>query len=37
VLVAAAVGVAVFLAPIWFGLPLDADATDTRLLLDSWR
>lgn len=37
VLVVAAVAVLGFLAPIWFGMPLDADATDARLLLDTWR
>lgn len=37
VVVAAAVGLLGFLAPIWYGMPLDADATDARLLLDSWR
>ncbi|MFP5320699.1 MAG: hypothetical protein ACLGIC_02525, partial [Acidimicrobiia bacterium] len=37
VVVAAAVAMFGFLAPIWFGWPLDADATDARLLLDSWR
>jgi dolichyl-phosphate-mannose-protein mannosyltransferase len=37
VLVVAAVALLGFLAPIWYGIPLDADATDARLLLDSWR
>lgn len=37
VLVVAAVALLGFLAPIWFGMAIDADATDARLLLDSWR
>lgn len=37
VVVVAAVALLGFLAPIWYGVPLDADATDARLLLDSWR
>lgn len=37
VLVIAAVAMLGFLAPIWFGTAIDADATDARLLLDSWR
>lgn len=37
VVVAAAVAMLAFLFPIWYGLPLDADATEARLLLDSWR
>lgn len=37
VVVAAAVAVLGFLFPIWYGIPLDADATEARLLLDSWR
>ncbi|MCO8127682.1 phospholipid carrier-dependent glycosyltransferase [Acidimicrobiia bacterium EGI L10123] len=34
---AVAVALLGFLFPIWYGIPLDADATDARLLLDSWR
>ena len=37
VVLAAAVAMLAFLAPIWYGVPLDADATEARLLLDSWR
>lgn len=37
VVVAAAVALLGFLAPIWYGVPLDADATEARLLLGSWR
>ena len=37
VLVAAAVALLAFLAPIWYGMPLGADATRIRLLLGSWR
>ena len=34
---AVAVALLGFLFPIWYGIPLDADATKARLLLDSWR
>lgn len=37
VVVAAAVALLGYLAPIWYGIPLDAEATEDRLLLDSWR
>jgi dolichyl-phosphate-mannose-protein mannosyltransferase len=37
VLVVAAVALLGFLAPIWYGVAIDADATDARLILDSWR
>lgn len=37
VLVVAALATFGFLAPIWYGWPLDASETDARLLLDSWR
>lgn len=37
VVVVVAAALLAFLAPIWYGVPLDADATDARLLLDSWR
>lgn len=37
VVLVVAVALLGFLAPIWYGVPLDADATEARLLLDSWR
>ena len=37
VVVAVAVGLVAFFAPIWYGTPLDADGTSARLWFSTWR